>query len=127
MKLMPKGYARAVADFVTGGGIICWGIVPTDSEGIDRETPQTLADLLAGYWEVVSMETGLPCRQIAEQALLAPARCCLKNVGRAGAAGESATSPAGDSVSQTAEELLVERAFGYLKSLSEILKGKFHL
>ncbi|MBI2848234.1 MAG: hypothetical protein HYX83_03575 [Chloroflexi bacterium] len=127
MKLMPKGYARSVADFINAGGVISWGIVPIDSESIARETPRTLADLLAGYWEVVSREAGVPGRQIAEQALLAPARCCLKNIGRVGAAGETDACPDGEKVSRTAEEVVVEKAFGYLKSLSEIIKARFHL
>ncbi|MFC1976717.1 hypothetical protein ACFLWS_00385 [Chloroflexota bacterium] len=127
MELMPKGYANAVTDFLRSGGIISWGIVPTDSEGLTKETPETLARLLSGYWEVVSRNTGLAAKQIAEQALVAPARCCLKNVGRVGASNDVAAHDAKGSPDLTIEEQLVERAFVYLGTLSDILKDRFDL
>ena len=127
LELMPKGYADAVADFVNGGGIISWGIIPTDSESLGRETPETLSNRLLSYWEVVSQNTGLSVKSIAEQALIAPARCCLKNAGRVGASDEPATCAIQESTSSTVEEQLVERAFSYLTALSGILKEKFKL
>ncbi len=126
MEVMPKGYASAVADFLGGGGIIAWGIIPTDSEHLSKETPETLAGLLSGYWEVVSLNTGLTTRQIAEKSLIAPARCCLKNVGRVGARNDTATETKGKP-NLTVEENIVERAFSYLDAVSEILKDKFDL
>jgi len=127
IELMPKGYANAVADFLRNGGIISWGIVPTDSESLAKETPETLSELLSGYWEVVSLNTDLPAKQIAEQALIAPARCCLKNVGRVGASDDTKTCETKENADLTVEEQLVEKAFSYLKVLSEILKDKFNL
>ena len=67
MELMPRGYTSAVADFLGEGVIISWGIVPIDSESLVRETPEMLARLLSGYWEVVAENTGLSAKQIAEQ------------------------------------------------------------
>ncbi|MFC2034495.1 hypothetical protein ACFLTT_03760, partial [Chloroflexota bacterium] len=64
---------------------------------------------------------------IAEQSLIAPARCCLKNVGQVGANDDSDTSKTVSSSNLTVEENLVEQAFAYLKELSEILKDKFNL
>jgi hypothetical protein len=125
MELMPKGYAGAVAEYITKGGIISWGIVPTDSESLSQHIPETLATLLVGYWEVVYQNTGLPVRKIAEQALLAPARCCLKNVGQVGASDDRMESSALATMGSTAEERLVEKAFAYLRSLSEILRSRF--
>ncbi|MFC1864703.1 hypothetical protein ACFLYG_02620 [Chloroflexota bacterium] len=127
MEVMPKGYANAIADFLRSGGIISWGIVPTDSESLTKETPETLAGLLSSYWEVISLNTGLPTKQIAEQALIAPARCCLKNVGRVGASNDTAARETMGSPSLTVEEGLVEKAFGYLGILSKTLKNKFNL
>jgi len=127
MELMPKGYTNAVADFLSSGGIISWGIVPTDSESLAKETPETLAGLLSSYWEVVSLNTGLSAKQIAEQALIAPARCCLKNVGRVGASDDTAAGATKGSHDLTVEEQLVEKAFGYLGTLSEILRDRFDL
>jgi hypothetical protein len=125
--LMPKGYAGAVADYITNGGIISWGIVPTDSENLSQHTPETLATLLLGYWEPVSDNTGVPVRKIAQQALLAPARCCLKNVGRVGASDDILESKTRETPGLTTEEQLVEKAFEYLKSLSKILRDRFAL
>jgi len=127
MELMPKGYAGAVSEFIGRGGIISWGIVPTDSESLGKETPETLARLLLSYWEVISLNTGLSAEAIAEQAIIAPARCCLKNVGRVGASNDTTACEAKESLNLTVEEQLVEQAFAYLKTLSEILKDKFDL
>ena len=127
IELMPKGYANAVADFLSSGGIICWGIVPTDSAGLSKETPTTLASLLSRYWEVVSANTGLPIKAIAAQALIAPARCCLKNIGQVGASDDTTAGKTRGSPSLTIEEQLVEKAFNYLGTLSQILKNKLDL
>ncbi len=127
IELMPKGYASAVAGFLVNNGFICWGIVPTDSESLTKETPETLARLLSSYWEVVSLNTGLSAKQIAEQALIAPARCCLKNVGRVGASDDMAACVIRASPDLTVEERLVETAFAYLATVSGILKDKFAL
>jgi len=113
--------------FFRSGGIISWGIVPTDSESLSKETPETLARLLLGYWDVVSLNTRLSAKGIAEQALIAPARCCLKNIGRVGASRDTVAHETRGSSSLTVEERLVERAFVYLGTLSEILKNKFDL
>jgi hypothetical protein len=123
MELMPKGYARAVADFVGSGGILCWGIVPTDSDNLGRHTPESLASLLTDYWKVVSENTSVPTELIAGKALIAPARCCLKNIGRVGDAGEADNT----CVDLAPEERLVETAFGYLREISGILRDRFGL
>jgi hypothetical protein len=82
---------------------------------------------LTGYWETISQNTGLSPGQIAEQSLLAPARCCLKNIGRVGAAGESACPITLKGAGSSIEERLVERAFGHLTDMSRILKDKYGL
>ncbi len=127
IELMPKGYAGAVADFLKNGGIISWGIVPTDSENLAKEKPETLAKLLSGYWDVVASNTGFSAKRVAEQALIAPARCCLKNVGKVGAQNDRAGCEDKGNLDLTVEERQVEKAFMYLKALSEILKAKFSL
>lgn len=127
MELMPKAYAGPIADFIVSGGTICWGIVPTDSDNLGRHTPETLAALLADYWKVVSDQTGMPLQRIASQALIAPARCCLKNIGQVGDAGETKPYEDSTSVDLGPEERLVERAFGYLGAISDILRTRFDL
>jgi hypothetical protein len=127
IEVMPKGYATAVADFLRNGGIISWGIVPTDSTGLCKETPTTLARLLEGYWETVSQNTGLPPMQIAEQELVAPARCCLKNIGQVGAIDEMACPIAEKGQTSSIEERIVEKAFAFLRDLSQLLRDKYDL
>ena len=127
VETMPKGYASAVAEFLKAGGIICWGIVPTDSDSLGKETPETLARQLSGYWEVVSQNTGLMPRQIAERALVAPSRCCLKNIGQVGAIDEIARQTEQKCQVSAIEETLVEKAFAFLPELSQMLRDKYSL
>jgi len=127
IELMPKEYANAVASFLRSGGIIAWGIVPTDLENLIKETPETLAELLSSYWEAVTVNTGLSAKLVAEQALIAPARCCLKNTGQVGASDDRVTYEASRNPNLTVEEQLVDKAFACLVKLSEILRDKFGL
>jgi len=76
---------------------------------------------------VVSANTGLPIKTIAEQALIAPARCCLKNIGQVGASDDTTADETRGNSSLTIEEQLVEQAFNYLGTLSQILKNKLDL
>ena len=57
-------------------------------------------------------------RQIAEQALIAPARCCLKDI---------ATETTGKCEIPNVEEKIVEKAFAFLPEISKILKEKYEL
>ena len=126
MEVMPRGYTGSVADFIRNGGIISWGIVPTEPAVLGRETPETLSRLIQGYWEAVSQSTGLPVKQIAEQALIAPAKCCVQSMDFS-TGKNTATCEMGESSGATAEEQSVEKAYSYLKTLSETLKDKFGL
>ncbi len=115
---MPKEYASSVAEFIKKGGIISWGVVPTEFKALETQTPEKLASLLTGYWEIVSENTGLSLDRIAEQALIAPARCCLV---------ELAIEAAERSKNANIEEKIVERAFSFLPELSQILKKRYGL
>ncbi len=115
---MPKEYAASVAEFIKKGGIISWGIVPTEFKTLETQTPEKLASLLSGYWEVVTENTDLSLDRIAEQALIAPARCCLV---------ELAIEAAERSKTDNIEEKIVEKAFSFLLELSQILKKRYGL
>jgi hypothetical protein len=115
---MPKEYTQSVAEFIRKGGIISWGIVPTESSILSVQTPKKMASILSDYWGVISENTGLTLRQIAEQALIAPARCCLRDV---------ATEPTGKCEISRAEEKIVEKAFAFLPEISQILRTEYHL
>jgi hypothetical protein len=113
---IPKEYAWSVAEFIKKGGVISWGIVPTESSILSIQTPERLASILSNYWEVISENTGLSSRQIAEQALIAPARCCLRDI---------ATETSEKCEISNAEEKIVEKAFALLPELSKILREKY--
>ena len=115
---MPKEYTQSVAEFIKKGGIISWGIIPTEFKALEIQTPEKLASILSSYWKVVSENTDLSLDQIAEQALIAPARCCLVEL-TIEAAERSKTS--------NIEEKIVEKAFSFLPELSQILKKKYRL
>ena len=71
--------------------------------------------ILCGYGqvgrEVVSENSVVSAKQIAEQALIAPARCCLKDIGQVGAPGETTDGKMVEKVQTTGiEERLVEEA-----------------
>lgn len=127
IETMPRGYTESVAAYLRKGGIISWGIVPTDSEGQARETPLSLAQRLSGYWQVVAKCSGPSEEQIARQSLVAPARCMLKNVGRVGAAGENHPDASGQQsgLILSNEEKLVETGFEYTRSVSRMLQEKY--
>ena len=126
MEILPKGYADSIRDFLKGGGVISWGIVPTDGSSLAGETPESLAGRLLGYWRVVAGNTDMSVEQIAERAIIAPARCCLKNVGQVGATNEQ-VSVGASACPLRPEEQLVETAFNYLKAISGILREKFKI
>lgn len=126
--VMPKGYAAAVAAFIKSGGVVAWGIVPVDSLNLATETSESLVERLVGYWEVVAGNAGIPAETIARQALLAPARCMLKDAGLVGAPGEKSADN-GDRQEQLAdrEERLVEQAFTVLGKVSLHLRERYRL
>lgn len=123
---MPGEYAAALGRFIRRGGIVSWGLVPTDSVNQGRETPESLAQRLDEAWQKVSRSSGLSVDEIANSSLLAPARCCLKNVGRVGSADDSA-SPASSNGAVVNEEALVETAFNYLKVISREMRRNYSL
>jgi hypothetical protein len=118
---MPKEYADNVAEFIKKGGVISWGIVPTESTVLASQTPETLAGTLSDYWNVVSQNTGLSLRQIAMQALVAPARCCLSDIGQTSAADKMSV----ECQVSSSEEKIVEKAFAFLPEVSRILRDKY--
>jgi len=127
IEVMPEEYATAAARFINNGGIISWGIVPTDSLSLNTETPENTVELLMDYWKVISEKSSLSMKQVAEQALIAPARCCLKNMGQVGASDETRTNKTTENPDATVEEMVVRKAFKYVKAVSEILRDQFNL
>ncbi len=125
--VMPEEYAIAAARFISNGGVISWGIVPSDSLNLSTETPEKTTGLLMDYWKVISEKSSLSMKQVAEQALIAPARCCLKNIGQVGARDEIRSDETAKNHDATVEELVVQKTFQYVSEVSEILRDKFSL
>jgi len=119
---MPKEYAASVARFIEKGGIISWGIVPTEAAVLASQTPERLAMILTDYWEVVAHSTGLSVHQIARQALVAPARCMLSDTSQVGTTDERASEC---QAALGSEETIVEKAFGFVSRLSHVLKDRY--
>lgn len=114
---MPEQYAKSVFDFLKRGGIISWGIVPTNSSILSGYNSDHIISLLLNYWETISENTELDSEEIARQSLLAPARCCLKEINLNGNAREVTN----------VEEKIVERAFSLLREISNIIKERYNL
>ena len=106
-----------------------------DSLSLSAETSENLAERLAGYWQVVATTSGMPPEQIARQALLAPARCMLKDAGLVGAVGEKSADTAVTDLRLVGrekhlvdrEEHLVHRAFTILGEVSGRLRSRYRL
>ena len=127
IETMPREYAESAARHLNNGGIIAWGIVPTDSTSLGQETQETLHQRLLGYWDVLSRNAGIEVRQIAQQAMLAPARCCLKNIGLVSDAPEMACQIDEKGQELSIEEVIVEKAFTFIREMSQMLKQMYNL
>ncbi len=123
---LPKGYSQDIADFLKGGGIISWGLVPTESVTLDPRTPEMLYNQLKGYWDVIAANSDISAEYVARQALIAPAKCCIKNAVMVDMSEEERKAAANCSDPKM-EEGLVERAFSYLGVISEMLKERYKL
>ncbi len=126
LEIMPKGYTSSIAQFIEKRGIISWGIVPTEPVSLDKKTPEMLVKCLLGYWETVSQNTGVSPKRIAEQALIAPAKCCVKSL-EFNSSDNTAVCTTDKNTGINAEEQSVEKAYTYLKIISQTLRDKFRL
>ena len=100
-----SSYARSIRKFLDRGGVLCWGIVPTNFEPFEKEDLDSLAGRLTGVWEILQGK-GIDREFLLSRSLLSPATCCLVN-------------PDG--------EKTVEKAFQMVKELSVRLREKFRL
>jgi len=100
-----SSYSSAIKQFLDRGGIIAWGIVPTNVEPFEAENLETLEARLTGLWEFLD-DRGIDRDFLISRSLLSPATCCLVN-------------PDG--------EKTVEKAFGVVQVLSERLREKYRI
>lgn len=98
-----SSYASGIKRFLDRGGIITWGIVPTNFEPFEKENIDSLEILLEGVWSRL-MDKGIDRNLLIAQGQISPATCCLINPDR---------------------ERTVEMAFRIVKGLSERMREKY--
>jgi hypothetical protein len=98
-------YTSSIRKFLDRGGVIVWGIVPTNFEPFEKESMISLEKRLEDVWARLHGK-GIDCEFLLSRSLLSPATCCLVN-------------PDG--------EKTVEKAFKVIRHLSESLREKYHL
>jgi hypothetical protein len=97
------GYAQSIQKFLHRGGIIVWGIVPTNFEPFEKEQIITLEKRFESTWDTL-IKKGIDRDILIAQSLLSPATCCLVNPDK---------------------ELTVGKAFLMINELSKRLREKY--
>jgi hypothetical protein len=98
-------YQKSIQKFLDRGGILSWGLVPTQTELFSQESVPALIERLEGFWEGL-YRLGFDRQQLLSQSLLSPATCCLVNPDF---------------------EKTVEAAFGWIREISGRLREKYRL
>jgi len=98
-------YAKSVRRFLDRGGVLIWGIVPTNFEPFSGENLETLERRILMLWENLDRQ-GIDREFLLSRSMLSPATCCLVN----------------PDIEKTVEE-----AFRTTKALSERLRARFQL
>jgi hypothetical protein len=96
-------YVKSIKRFLDRGGILAWGIVPTNFEPFESENLASLAEQLESVWSQLAGK-GIDMDQMLSQSLISPATCCLVNPDK---------------------EKTVEKGFAMVKKLSEQLRKKW--
>ncbi len=98
-------YATGIKRFLERGGILVWGLVPTNFEPFEKEDMESLEALLQDICSKLASK-GIDTEFLISRSLLSPATCCLVNPDK---------------------EKTVEKAFKMIKELCERLKQKYGL
>jgi hypothetical protein len=100
-----SSYAAGIRRFLERGGVLVWGLVPTNSEPFALETVASLAQRFETIFETLGRR-GIDRQRLLAQGLLSPATCCLVNPDR---------------------ERTVEAAFAVLQQVSRRLRAQWGL
>jgi len=98
-------YAPSIKKFLDRGGVLVWGIVPTNFEPFEKENRESLEERLSSLWSAL-FKKGIDREFLFSRSLMSPATCCLVN-------------PDG--------EKTVEAAFETVNALSRRLREKYGL
>ena len=71
-------YASSIKKFLDRGGIIVWGIVPTNIEPFEKESIISLENRLIEMWTFLDKK-GIDRDFLMSRSMLSPATCCLVN------------------------------------------------
>ena len=100
-----SSYAGSIKRFLDRGGVLAWGVVPTNFEPFEAENIKTLESRLTEIWNGLAKK-GIDTEYLISKSLISPATCCLVNPDR---------------------EKTVEKAFKVVQDLSERLRHKYEL
>ncbi|MFZ5586990.1 MAG: hypothetical protein ACOZHQ_13805 [Thermodesulfobacteriota bacterium] len=95
-------YVKSIRRYLDRGGVIIWGMIPTQTENFEKQGLDELAARLKGLWESLA-RAGIDRDFLLSRSLLSPATCCLVNPDR---------------------EATVERAFAAVRELSRRLRSE---
>ena len=98
-------YAKSINKFIEKGGVIGWGIVPTNFEPFNQENINSLEKKLNNVWDCLQKE-GIDMKLLLSKSILSPATCCLINPDK---------------------EKTVEKAFNVVRELSRQIREKYYL
>jgi hypothetical protein len=71
-------YSGSIRKFLDRGGVLVWGIVPTNVEPFSKESMDTLETRLIAIWNILAKK-GIDREWLLSRSLLSPATCCLVN------------------------------------------------
>lgn len=73
-----EGYAGGIRAMLERGGVIAWGIVPTNFADAEGEDATSLLERLLGLWKKLEAH-GVDGEKLLAQSMITPATCCLVN------------------------------------------------
>ncbi len=100
-----SSYWKSIKNFLDRGGVLIWGIVPTNFEPFEKESLDSLEIILENVWSTLTNK-GIDRDLLMAQSLLSPATCCLVNPDK---------------------EKTVEKAFSQINEFSKRLRKKYGL
>jgi hypothetical protein len=100
-----SSYHASIRKFLEQGGILVWGLVPTNFEPFEKEDLASLKERITGLWDLLDKK-GIDRQFLLSRSLLSPATCCLVNPDL---------------------EKTVEKAFEMIKNLSAGLRRQLKL
>jgi hypothetical protein len=98
-------YQGSIRKFLERGGVLVWGIVPTNVEPFEQENLGSMQQRLEDLWKTIE-KSGIDLEFLLSRSMLSPATCCLIN-------------PDGEET--------VEKAFEMVQKLSLKLREKYKL